>query len=71
MASEYFRENSTLAYSPDAMIYHGQFVFLISVGFQAELNEYTLSIWKVPEGWNIRWLDHKVCFNLKILSCPS
>lgn len=50
MASEYFRENSTLAYSPDAMIYHGQFVFLISVGFQAELNEYTLSIWKVPEG---------------------
>lgn len=73
MPREYFRENSPVAYFQYALAYHWQFIFLIYVGFEAELKK-TLSIWKVPERI-LRWVEHvmlvyKVCLNLEILLFP-
>lgn len=64
MTSEYFRENTAAAYSPNAMIYRGQSVLLTSVGVSSRVEWIWPSTWKVPESWKIRWLDHEVCSNL-------
>lgn len=73
MPRECFRENSPVAYFQYALAYRWQFIFLIYVGFEAELKK-TLSIWKVPERI-LHWVEHamlvyKVCFNLEILLFP-